>query len=216
MGFVAVSNAAEDPVAVGPVAVGPVYVFNVKRDDMRGETVIPIPMPHLSEGYVYMTYSDIQSLLRKMPEGTRFVYRDKYDGLCLKYREKGDKEVVTKTSDLETYFYLSKKEMKDILLYGSKAGAGIAGMGISIAVGSLLYTIIQGVKTKERRRLMRIAIDRIFGRPRTLLSAREERIIRSLYRDLGIGAAGVVAGATGAGVGAWMYRKKNPAAEVVS
>jgi len=89
-----------------------------------------------------------------------------------------------------------------------KAGLGLGGMGAGIAAGSLLYTVIQSVKTKERRRLMRIAMDRIFGGSLEPLSKREERIIRSLYRDLGIGAAGVVAGATGAGVGAWMHRNK--------
>jgi hypothetical protein len=94
-----------------------------------------------------------------------------------------------------------------------KIGMGVGGTGAGVAAGSLLYTVIQSVKTKERRRLMRIAMDRIFGGSLTPLSAREERIIRSLYRDLGIGAAGVVAGATGAGVGAWMYRKKNAASK---
>ncbi len=89
-----------------------------------------------------------------------------------------------------------------------KYGLGIGGIGAGAAIGTLLYTLVQSLKTKERRRLMRIALDRVFGGSLEPLSGREEKIIRSLYRDLGIGAGGVALGALGGGMGAWLYRKK--------
>jgi len=93
-----------------------------------------------------------------------------------------------------------------------KAGIGTVVAGIGVAVGSLLYTLIQGLRTKTRRRLMKVALDRIFGGSLEPLSKKEEAIINSLYRDLGIGAGGVVLGGIGAGAGVYLYNQQQTAA----
>jgi|GEM_PF-4813626 len=93
-----------------------------------------------------------------------------------------------------------------------KAGIGTGVVGGALATGSLLYTLAQGLRTKERRRLMRIAINRIVGKSLEPLSKKEEAMISSLYRDLGIGAGGVVLGGLGASAGVYVYHKKQTAA----
>jgi hypothetical protein len=93
-----------------------------------------------------------------------------------------------------------------------KAGIGTGVAGVGVAVGSLLYTLIQGLRTKTRRRLMKVALDRIFGGSLEPLSKKEEAMISSLYRDLGIGAGGVALGGIGAGAGVCLYNKKQTAA----
>jgi hypothetical protein len=93
-----------------------------------------------------------------------------------------------------------------------KTGIGVGAAGGAFAAGSLLYTLIQGLRTKTRRRLMKVALDRIFGGSLEPLSKKEEAMISSLYRDLGIGVGGVVLGGIGAGAGVYLYNKKQTAA----
>jgi hypothetical protein len=59
---------------------------------------------------------------------------------------------------------------------------------------------------------MKVALDRIFGGSLEPLSKKEEAMISSLYRDLGIGAGGVALGGIGAGAGVCLYNKKQTAA----
>lgn len=91
----------------------------------------------------------------------------------------------------------------------TKGAAVGVGAGSLVIVASIIYLLAQSLPNQNRRKAMRVMLDRFFGGSLDKQDPEVEKLIPGLGRDLAIGAGGAVAGLFG--VGAGLYARNRAA-----